>query len=142
LRAALHRDLGEVNHALSNGEWKAATVLAGSVVEALLLWALQNRRTEAEIIRSAATRLGRKIDLRRRPLEAWNLSELIEYAEATEVITSETKAGADLGKDFRNLIHPGRAARLSKQCDRSTALFAVGAVEAVMANLARSLAIR
>ena len=29
LRADLHRDLGEVNHALSNGEWKAATVLAG-----------------------------------------------------------------------------------------------------------------
>jgi hypothetical protein len=40
LRADLHRDLGEVNRAIQNGEWKAATVLAGSVIEALMFWAL------------------------------------------------------------------------------------------------------
>jgi hypothetical protein len=136
LRADLHRDLGEVNRALSDGEWKGATVLAGSVVEALVLWALKNRRTDVEI-QDAATRLGKTMDLQRKPLEQWGLGELIEYAHATALISSETRAAAELGKDFRNLIHPGRAARLSKRCDRSTALFGVGAVEAVIANLAR-----
>jgi hypothetical protein len=29
--------------ALANGAWKAATVLAGAVVEALLLWAIEQR---------------------------------------------------------------------------------------------------
>jgi hypothetical protein len=43
LRTSLRNDMGAVNRALSNGEWKAATVLAGSVIEALLLWALQQR---------------------------------------------------------------------------------------------------
>jgi hypothetical protein len=37
LRNALRVDLGSIETALRNGEWKAATVLAGSVVEALLL---------------------------------------------------------------------------------------------------------
>lgn len=45
LREALRIDLGSTNLALSNGEWKAATVLAGSIVEALLLWSLQQRHT-------------------------------------------------------------------------------------------------
>ena len=34
--------------ALANGEWKAATILAGSVIEALLLWVLSETKTEQE----------------------------------------------------------------------------------------------
>jgi hypothetical protein len=37
LRDGLRLDISAINRALSNSEWKAATVLAGSVVEALLL---------------------------------------------------------------------------------------------------------
>ena len=37
LRTNLRNDIGAVTRALSNGEWKAATVLAGSAAEALLL---------------------------------------------------------------------------------------------------------
>ena len=43
LRESLRRDISAVNNALSNGEWKATTILAGSIIEALLLWALQQR---------------------------------------------------------------------------------------------------
>jgi hypothetical protein len=46
-RAVLQNDIAGVERAIQNGEWKAATVLAGSVIEALLLWALSqdtNRR--------------------------------------------------------------------------------------------------
>jgi hypothetical protein len=134
LRTDLHRDLGEVNRALQNGEWKGATVLAGSVVEALLLWALQNKKTGAEI-QAAAAGLGKTIDLTKRPLERWDLYELIEYAEATGLISASTRAAADQGRDFRNLIHPGKAQRLAQKCNRATALLGVGAVEAVVEDL-------
>ncbi|MFL6353854.1 MAG: hypothetical protein ACJ74Z_18670 [Bryobacteraceae bacterium] len=40
LRDGLLVDLGSAERALNSGEWKAATVLGGSVIEALLLWAL------------------------------------------------------------------------------------------------------
>jgi hypothetical protein len=43
-RETLGRDIGAVNSAFSNLEWKAATVLAGSVIEALLLWALEKNK--------------------------------------------------------------------------------------------------
>ena len=43
LRMNLRNDIGAINRALSSGEWKAATVLAGSAIEALLLWFLSQR---------------------------------------------------------------------------------------------------
>ena len=99
-----------------------------------MLWALQNKRTAADL-QAAAAQLGRTIDLRKRALEFWVLHELIEYAHATRLITDSTRAAADQSRDFRNLIHPGKAMRLAKKCNRSTALLGVGAVEAVIADL-------
>jgi hypothetical protein len=132
LRADLRRDLGEVNRALQNGEWKAATVLAGAIVEALLLWGLQNKTTDLQAV---AASLGKSVNLVARPLEKWELHELIEFARAATLISESTRAVANLSRDFRNLIHPGRSQRLSQKCDRATALVGVGAVEAVIRDL-------
>lgn len=134
LRADLRRDLGEVNKALLNGEWKGATVLAGSITEALLLWALQNKRTEADL-QAAASKMGRVVDLTKRPLDRWDLHDLIEFAHESELISESTRIAADQGRDFRNLIHPGKAMRLARKCNRSTSLLGVGATEAVIDDL-------
>jgi hypothetical protein len=40
LRESIRNDVGAANRALLNCEWKAATVLAGATIEALLHWAL------------------------------------------------------------------------------------------------------
>ena len=127
------RTLSEANKSLYNSEWKAATVLAGSIVEALLLWALQNKKTEAELITIAA-QVGRKIDLKSKPLERWDLHDLIGFAHESRLISDSTKMAADQGKNFRNLIHPGRAMRLAMKCNRATALLGIGAAEAVIAD--------
>jgi len=42
LRENLRKDISATNQALNNGEWKAATVLAGATIEALLFWTLKN----------------------------------------------------------------------------------------------------
>jgi hypothetical protein len=44
LRESIRLDVGAAENTLSEGEWKGTTVLAGSAVEALLLWALQRRK--------------------------------------------------------------------------------------------------
>jgi|SRR5271166_101235 len=41
LRDNIRRDIGAVERAISNSEWKAASVLAGAAIEALLLWRLK-----------------------------------------------------------------------------------------------------
>ena len=47
LRHSLRNDLSAINRAIANSEWKAATVLAGSVVESLLLWKLNKNQAKA-----------------------------------------------------------------------------------------------
>ncbi len=44
LRESIRTDIGAAMRALQNGEWKAATVLAGAAIEALLDWSLATRR--------------------------------------------------------------------------------------------------
>jgi hypothetical protein len=134
LRNDLRRDIDHAERALDNSEWKAATVLAASVVEALLLWKLSSFPT-ADVIATART-LGLSVasDIRK-----WHLPDFIDVAEqhpnTKPVISGDTATLLRLVKDFRNLIHPGRAERLAKKCGRSTALTALAGIVAVVNEL-------
>jgi hypothetical protein len=137
LRTNLRNDIGAVHRALANGEWKGATVLAGSAAEALLLWALK-QRSPVEIASAIAT-LSANGGLTAKPdsnLERWNLYEFIQVAEQLGVIKANTAKQTRLAKDFRNFIHPGVAQRLGEKCDRATALSAVAGMEHVVRDLA------
>ena len=136
LRESLRLDTSATNKALTSGDWKAATVLAGSVVEALILWALQQQQP-GNIQTAVKNLLGSK-KLSKNPdnnLGNWVLFEYIEVAAELKVISDETATQARLAKDFRNLIHPGRAQRLGQECNRATALSAVAALEHVVNDL-------
>ncbi len=136
LRANLRKDISATNQALSNGEWKAATILAGSVIEALLLWALK-RHDQDERSRAVNT-LVEQETLTSDPggnLDRWTLHIFVEVATKLEIIGENTAQQARLAKGFRNLIHPGREQRLGQKCNRATALSAVAAVEHVITDL-------
>lgn len=110
--------------------------MTGSVVEALLLWALQQRAPGE--VSSAVDDLVKDKTLRKasqHDLDKWHLPEYIEVAAHLRVIKSRTADQVRLAKDFRNLIHPGLKARLGQSCDRGTALSAVAAVEHVVRDL-------
>ena len=134
LRNDLRMDIDHAERALDGSEWKAATVLAGSVVEALLLWKLGSLPPADVSGMTKTLGLSVKPDLR-----WWHLPDYIEVAAKLPVTTpsirADTAALLRLVKDFRNLIHPGRAERLAKQCDRSTALTALAGIVAVVNDL-------
>lgn len=138
LRETLRTDISTMNSALSNGEYKAATVLGGSVIEALLLWGLSKKTSaEQQNFVSAALSAG----LRQQPdqdLTKWVLHQFIEVCASGKLIRAETATVARVAKDFRNLIHPGRMQRLNQRCDRGTALTVVAAVEHVSTDFAQN----
>lgn len=136
-RANLRNDMGAINRALSNGEWKAATVLAGSAIEALLLWKLRQCPPADIISAIAALRGSGQLTSQPDPntLERWNLHEYTEVAAYLRIIKSDTATETRLAREFRNLIHPGRAERLAQNCDRGTALSCVAALEHVVRDL-------
>ena len=139
LKEELRKDISAANQALSNAEWKAATILAGATLEALLLWVLQERQKQnSQDIASSVSRLVSRKTLKKEPgakIEEWTLHPLIETAYDLGEIKEETLEQSRLAKGFRNLIHPGRSARLGQKCNRATALSAVAALEHVVIDL-------
>jgi len=131
LRNSIRGDIAFANQAFSGGEWKAATVLAGAAVEALLLWAITDKKATSER-ESARIRIipGAPADPNK-----WDLDGYIKVAREFALIEDETTRQAALAKDFRNLIHLGRSSRLSKICDKGTAHSALAALELVLRDI-------
>jgi hypothetical protein len=130
LRESIRGDIAFANQAFNGGEWKAATVLAGAAAEALLHWAITRKKpSDVEGARAAVNSSASK------NLDVWNLDVYIKVAKHLALIEDETGKQADLAREFRNLIHPGRAARLAKVCGRGTALSALAAVEFIVRDL-------
>lgn len=133
IRYGLLRDLMSTRSALLHEEWKAATVIAGSLVEALLLWGIK-QSAKVDISKACQSSLA-KSKLSKHPTSDalnWNLFEYIEVALELGLIEENTAVQARLAKDFRNLIHPGRALKKQQVCDRGTALAANAAAELVV----------
>jgi len=106
-------------------------MLPAEKIEALLLWKLNQ---DAPTAQQSAITLG--LLTRPKPLEEWDLHHYIEVAAALGVIApSDTAPQLRLAKDFRNLIHPGRAVRLARRCDQPTALAAVAGLGFLIRDL-------
>ena len=132
---ALRLDMSTATSALRNGEWKAATVIAGSVIEALLLWSITRHKQidwEQAMQKVVAQKL---VSGRRDQPDRWHMSDYVEVAGEVGCITDRTRTEARLTKEYRNLIHPGRAQRTGEQCNMGTAHVAVGAMDHVVSEL-------
>jgi hypothetical protein len=57
LRDSIRNDVSAANRALHDGLWKASTVLAGAAAEALLHWAITEKKSELEIEAARAAAL-------------------------------------------------------------------------------------
>lgn len=128
MRKSIRVDLSSAASALRNGEWKAATVLAGSVCEALLLWAIPKAKDyDPQEIKDSRGNCCAPENL--------ELAAFIDRASALKIITTGTRDIAHRARNYRNLIHAGRARRLAQDCDRASALAALAAAESIIRNL-------
>lgn len=121
LRGSLLIDLHAVQVNLHEGSWKPATVLAGSVIEALLLWAI--------------TRLPEILKTRAEALSWEGLGTLGPLALEKKLITKDVATSVELAQNFRNLIHPGRELRTGTKCDQGSAYGAASAMHLVIRDL-------
>jgi len=139
-RESMRLEIGAINSALQNAEWKAATVLGGAAVEALLHWKLSELQTNGADIMTAKAKAVSSGKLQTSPptdLNRWVLSEFISVARELGVIEERTFKQSDTARDYRNLIHPGYAARSGQLCNRATALAVVSGLEHVIGDLGR-----
>lgn len=142
-REAMRQDISFVNQALFNAEWKAVTILSGSIIEALLLYAIEqikeNKPEKFQELRDKVledNRLGEPLNSKppNNP-NNWRLYQYIPFSLTAGIISVSTAKGCLVAKDFRNLIHPGVSIRKNIKCDRGTAFKSVGGMEHVIKDL-------
>jgi hypothetical protein len=135
-RESIRSDVGATYRALNNNEWKAATVLGGAAIEALLHWRLaQPNPTPTEIL-AAVSNLKMAANFNApSSQDDWVLYQFIAVGEELKLIKPDTAKATDLARSFRNLIHPGVGVRKNQLCDKATAHSAIAALEHVIRDL-------
>lgn len=103
LRQSLRSDYAELAACLAAGAWKAAHVLSGSIIEAML----------ADFLISVKYKT-------RDPLRM-SLTDLIDACTKQGALTTKTSELSGAIRSYRNLIHPGRAKRLNEVADQDGA---------------------
>lgn len=123
LRAALRSDYGEMLRCSEVAAWKAVHVLAGSIIEAVLVDYL------------VGTAEQKKPD----PLQM-GMAELIAACKKVGILTKKSSDLSGALKEYRNLIHPGRAQRLGEQADKEGAVVAQALVRLIVTEVAKKQA--
>lgn len=124
LRVIVERDLRELGCLRSVPAPKSTIILAGSLIEALLLDVLQSRKGSQGP--SSVTQ---------KPLEEWGLAELIEEAVRVGLITSGVKGFGHAVREYRNLVHPGNEIRSKATLGKEEAEIAEKILEIVLRDL-------
>lgn len=142
LQESIATDVASAESAVVDGRPKNACVMSGAAIEALLLWAVQ-RRTPADQQAAFGRAQARRAQENRQPLgvidadpRRWGLEQYIEVARELPVLSAAAANASMLAKDFRNLIHPGRAERLQQRATRGSAAQGMAAAILVVEDLA------
>jgi hypothetical protein len=110
LRAILARDYKELSELLKVQAPKSTIVLAGSILEAVLVAALSSREAEAQ---------GKYCEVysERRRIERWTLEQLVTVSAELGILDYDLHKHAEMLRDYRNLVHPTVECRRRSRID-------------------------
>ncbi len=118
-RKSLESDFEELTACDKAKAWKAVHVLAGSIIEAVLIDHLsESGKTPSKD-----------------PLKM-ELAELIQFCKDEEILSQKSVDLSSVVRGYRNLIHPGRVIRLKEQVDARGASIAQALVEIIVEEVA------
>lgn len=113
----IERDYQELEICLKNNAIKSVLVLSGSIIEAMLIEYFQQFTPNGYTINQ---------------FNLMSLKDLIDLAEKENVLSNKEKNLADVIKDYRNLIHPGKEIRKAEKFNQDTAQIAVTLVNMIL----------
>lgn len=101
LQTIIDRDYAELQRVGAVSVVKSRFILAGGLIEALLLDALQRNEAQARNAKSAE----------RKPLDEWSLGSLIDVAVELGLVGAGAQSFGHAVREYRNLVHPGKEKR-------------------------------
>lgn len=126
LRAVLERDYVEMLRVQQARAWKAAIVLAGGVLEGILVDLIGRHADRAR----KARRAPEEADIAR-----WNLGDLINVALELRLVTQAVDRLSHAVRMYRNLIHPAHEVRARVTFGEEEARIAVEVIHVLWRDL-------
>ena len=117
-RISLEKDFKELNLCIQTGAYKASVVIAGSIVEAVLI---DYVIAENIVTREDALKL--------------DFGKVLSLCKDKKIISDKTSDLSGVIKGYRNLIHPGRSLRLNESVDKDSAEVSKALVNIVLTEV-------
>ena len=135
LRRICVRDYAETRICHEGGAYKAAMVMCGSVMEALLLDALEKREQQAK----ASTKAPKDKTGKVRDVDQWFLGHMIDVALDIGIIRKDAYSlMPDQLREYRNLVHPAAERRKGITPEEEEATASRSALNLVIKSLKSS----
>lgn len=133
------RDYAELSNVLlPDSAWKSTVIMAGSILEAILLDLLTQDPTRFAAARTSS-KAPRDGSGTVKHEDSWTLYNLIEIAVDIGVLPSDrAKTFDQVLRDYRNFVHPRKEIRAKHACSEGEALMAKGALDAVCDHFDRT----
>lgn len=122
-RSNLESDFQELGATFSCEAWKAVHVLAGSIIEALLIDYLLSIKHKG---------------WPEKKILGLQFVDIITECHEIKLLSEQTKALTTVIKNYRNLVHPGRLIRLEQSVDKNSAQVAVALLEMIIEDVKRT----
>lgn len=131
LKLISERDFRSLQVALKQDEWKSAVILAGSVVEAMLIDVVEQESLARNAVVPSVPKKNTE-----KP-EHWTLHELVSTCGPAGIgrLGDRTVRAADLVRDYRNFVHPGLELRTGDRVSGQDARLSGLLVEMIVADL-------
>ena len=117
-RRVLESDKDEMRRCAESNAWKAVHVLAGSIIEAVLLDYLVS---EGHLDKDASLKK--------------DLGSAIEMAAKQSIISEKVSELASVVKEYRNLVHAGRSIRTREMPDAHSAHIVTNVLEMILTEI-------
>ena len=111
MRDILQRDLRECAIAVVAGQDKTATIMCGSIIEAILILKLKERGFSKYDISPLSS--GKKAT--NYPIDEMGLNELLYVADKEKLLDKNNYHLGHYIRDYRNVIHPTKEIRMSEE---------------------------
>jgi hypothetical protein len=119
-RFSLEKDYQELISSLQAGAWKAAYLLAGSIIEAILIdYLLATSLQQTDLLNIS-------------------LEDAISLCAEKRALSEKTEYIAYTLKSYKNLIHPDRTIRLSENIEEGTAKVAQALVDIITKEISEA----
>ena len=123
-RRSLTSDYAEMRRCADSESWKGVLVLAGSIVEALLIDYLVHTPSAMPAGKDPLT---------------YDLGQAVAQCKTSGILSQRTADLCSVVRSYRNLIHPGRVVRLEeKEPDVKTATIAMALVDVIQGEIAKA----